>query len=879
MRVLKESFNAGEFTPRLWSRYELAKYKNGCKDLTNFVPLPHGPVTRRPGSEYITAVKTASAYTRLIPFEFSEADSYMLELGPLYCRFYRNGGQIQTVDADTLLLLHCDGINNSTTITDSGATDHSANITANGNAKLKTSNKKFGSASCNFGGATTDFISVADHADWFVDADDATVDFWVYFNTLPAASQGLWDQYEDADNYVAMHTLQAAGVHNAIAFVLRDTATFRINKSFSYAAGFNTGQWYHIALIKGWGSDSDVYAVTVNGAVLDTETYAGSWINYGAALRIGRNQAVSFDGEVDEFRFTNGTARWTTDFAPPSAQYPFGDDSGTAYEIITTYDEVSLPDLHFVQSADTMYIVHKDFVVRKLVRSDHDSWAISNVSFTNAPSEWSAGDYPRTVNFYEDRLVFGGSPDQPDTIWTSDSSDYTAFTDPVSITAATLAFVDSGPDTITDSGDGFIAAGFTAGLIITVTGSTANNGTYTIGNVTVGTLTLIASDTVTAEGASATITIKGGSTDDDKAITLTLLARKVNDIQWLSSGRKLQIGTRGEEWWAAGPSDTEPITPTDHVARRDSAWGSEHTMPVDIGDVLFFVQQGGKSIREMTYDFSKDKYVSADLNILAEHLTRTYSLSDMAYQQQPYQVLWCIRSDGTLLSLTYLKEQEVFGWAKHSLGNGVVESVATIPGDPEDEVWMVVRRTVNSATVRYVERMKTFNYGTSLEDAFFMDSGLTYNGAAITAVSGLSHLEGEAVQVLADGLVVTGLTVSSGAITLTTAASKIHIGLLNTPEFETLDAVTQDDDGTLQGILKRITNVSIRLVTSQGGLYGPDSSTTDSIPYRDTTTPFTGWTDDLSFDEQDDLTATVYLTCDEPLPFEIAAILIDLEDE
>ena len=114
---------------------------------------------------------------------------------------------------------------------------------------------------------------------------------------------------------------------------------------------------------------------------------------------------------------------------------------------------------------------------------------------------------------------------------------------------------------------------------------------------------------------------------------------------------------------------------------------------------------------------------------------------------------------------------------------------------------------------------------------------------------------------------------------MTTAASKVHIGLANTPEFETLDVVTQDDNGTLQGILKRITNVSIRLINSMGGLFGPSSSVTDSIDYRDETVLFTGWVKDLSFDEQDDVTSTVYITCDEPLPLEIAAINIDLEDE
>jgi hypothetical protein len=445
-----------------------------------------------------------------------------------------------------------------------------------------------------------------------------------------------------------------------------------------------------------------------------------------------------------------------------------------------------------------MYLVHADFVVRKLVRTAHNNWAISNVTFTDAPAAWSAGDYPRTVTFYEDRFVVGGSPDQPDTIWTSETGDYAVFT--------------------------------------------------------------------------------VGDASADKPITATLSARRINDIRWISSGRRLLIGTGGEEWWMAGPSDTEPITPADNVVRRDSSWGSAKVMPVDIGDVLFFVQRGGKSVREMIYNFNRDRYESTDMNVLAEHLTKTFKITSMAYQQNPYQILWCTREDGTLLSLTYLKEHDVVGWATHDSGDGEFECVTVIPGQTEDEVWFVVKRLIDGSTVRYIERLKPFNYGTDLDDAFFVDSGLTYDGAAATTISGLDHLEGEAVAVLADSVVVTGKTVASGSITLSTAASKVHIGLAYTPELETLDVVATDDDGPVQGEIKRIKNVSISLVDSMGGQFGPDSSNTDDIPYDDETALFTGWTRDLSFDEGFDDTSTVYITSDEPLPLEVAAISIDLED-
>ena len=872
MRVLKESFNAGEFTPRLHSRYELAKYKNGCKTLTNFVPLPQGPVTRRPGTEYIAEVADSASFTRLIPFEFSEEDSYMLEFGPLTIRYFRNGGQLQTPDAATVLLLHCDGANLSTTITDDSPTPHTC--TATGNAKLKTDQKKFGTAGCYFDG-TGDYISVPDSADFNFGSAVFTIDFWVRFDDV-AADHGFCQQYENATNYFNLWWDQSDG--ELKLNLVDDGTTITLESAWVPVAD----TWYHVAVIRGWGSVTNSFALTINGAVIGTATDTDSWSDFAAAFLVGvsTNATVLLRGYIDEFRVSKGSARWTAAFTPPTRQYPDGDSSGTAYETVTTYTQEMLADLQFVQSADVMYIVHKNVVVRQLTRSGHVNWAIANVSFTNAPTAWSAGDYPRTIQFYEDRLVFGGSPDQPDTIWTTDSSDYTNFNGQATLEAITIALVDSGPDTITDSGNGFVTAGFVAGMPITISGSTASDGTYTIATVVAGTITLIAADVLPAEAAGKKITLTGGAAADDDAITLTLLARKVNDIQWLSSGRRLLVGTRGEEWWVAGPSDTEPITPSDHVARKDSAWGSERVMPVDIGDVVFFVQQGGKTIRELVYDYQKDKYISSDMNVLAEHLTKDYEITAMAYQQNPYQILWCVRSDGTVLALTYLKEHDVFGWSKHTFGgDGVVESVAVISGDPEDEVWFVIKRTVNSSVVRYVERLSSFNFGTDIDDAFFVDCGLSYSGTAATAMSGLSHLEGEAVVALADGAGVTGLTVASGAVTLSTAASKVHIGLANTPEFETLDVVAQDDDGTLQGILKRITNVSIRLINSMGGLFGPDSSTTDSIDYRDETALFTGWVKDLSFDEQDDVTSTVYITCDEPLPLEIAAINIDLEDE
>lgn len=786
MRVLKESFNAGEVSPRLYSRYELAKYKNGCRTLTNFIPLAHGSVTRRPGFEYIAEVKDSADKCYLIPFEFSETDAYIIEAGDQYFRFYKNGGQVWTADANTKLLLHLDGPNGSQTITDNGATGHSPAVS--GSCTLSTVAKKFGSSSLETG--TLKYVTVADHADWTFGSGAFTIDFWVYLKTT-SASAGFFQHYEDANNQYRCLWNHSTEM---LYFTVEDGGVTEVTLSYNWQPSIET--WYHIAVIRGWDGNANDWAICVDGIAVDTDTVNYTISDFVGSFNIGVSLYYTI-GYIDEFRVSN-TARWTANFALPEYQYPYADESGTVYELATTYTQDMVDKLYFVQSADTMYLLHEDFVVRKLVRSGDDSWAISNVSFTNAPAAWSANDYPRTADFYEDRLAFGGSPDQPDTIWMTEVGAYTTFT---------------------------------------------------------------------ATPAAA-----------DDSLEMTLSARKVNDILWISSGRRLIIGTRGEEWWASGPSDTEPIQYDQKIAKRDTSNGSERIKPINIGDAVFYVQRNGKIIRYMEYDFGKDKYISTDISVLAEHLTRNYKIIQFAYQQHPYQILWCVREDGTLLSLTFLKEHDVIGWAKHTSSDGVFESVATIPGTSEDEVWVVIKRTIDGSDVRYIEKLKPFNFGTALEDAFYVDSGLTYQGEDATTISGLDHLEGETVVALADGLVETGLTVSSGDITLSTAAGKVHIGLAYTPEFEPLDVVNEDEDGPMQGMVKRITNISLYLIDSQGGIFGPSDSETDSIPYDDTTVLYTGWTNDLPFEGESEKEPIIHIECDEPLPLEIGAISIELED-
>jgi len=218
------------------------------------------------------------------------------------------------------------------------------------------------------------------------------------------------------------------------------------------------------------------------------------------------------------------------------------------------------------------------------------------------------------------------------------------------------------------------------------------------------------------------------NTGDDDALSYTLGSEQVNAIRWLSSGRVLGMGTLGGVFSLSSGSDELPITPTTVVVKRETSYGALGVMPKKIGNQVYYVQRNGKTIREFGYSYDLDEYTAFDATLLAEHITGN-EIIDMDYQQSPYNMLWCVRSDGEIAVLTRQIDQEVIAWSR-IVTDGSFESVAVIPGDGgDDEVWVVVNRTIENAAVRYVEYFKPMDFGDEQEDAFFVDCGLSYDTA------------------------------------------------------------------------------------------------------------------------------------------------------
>ncbi len=213
--------------------------------------------------------------------------------------------------------------------------------------------------------------------------------------------------------------------------------------------------------------------------------------------------------------------------------------------------------------------------------------------------------------------------------------------------------------------------------------------------------------------SSQAMTVWGSTVDDfenlrvgvneNDAFVFTIFASEQNRINWMLPQDLLIVGTSGDEWTVGGSDPAKTLSSTNVKVSNQSRYGSANMQALLLADVVLFVQRNGRKVREMTYSFQRDGWVSVDLTLLAEHIT-VDGITSTAYQQQPDNILWAIRGDGTLIGMTYERDQSVVGWHRH-LTDGEFESAATIHGNgTEDEVWFVVKRTVGGLSRRFIEK-------------------------------------------------------------------------------------------------------------------------------------------------------------------------------
>lgn len=588
------------------------------------------------------------------------------------------------------------------------------------------------------------------------------------------------------------------------------------------------------------------------------------------------------------------SAAFATDAAKWYAQ------TGNVYEIPSPYTEAQLSRVRWAQSTDTVYLVHGSVRPKKLTRTSHTRWTIVDLDFVDGP-------------YFDNNTTT--------TTLTPAATTGTG----VMVTASAVTGINNGQGFLaTDVGRGIrIKNGSTWGWgkiasyvsttqvtvdIVSAFAATSANATWALGQwsdttgwpqsvgfyedrlwfggTATGPQTMVASISGAYETFSPTQ--KDATVIADSGLSYTISTDDVNDIKWFSAGKVLSVLTGSAEFTVSASNLNEAITPTNIKVVRETTKGCNDARPVRIDSAALFVQASGRKVREYAYNFQTDSFQAPDMTVLSDRITRS-GIVDMDYQQEPYNIVWVVLASGLLIALTYNREQEIVGWHRHPLGgtNVKVKSVGSIPSPDgtSNELWLLVERTINGATAVAIEYLTPeVDYETAADkaDAFFVDCGLTYEGASTSTISGLSHLIGETVSILGDGAVQPDKVVSGGGtVTLDYPVTKANIGLKYKSSFLSVRWEAGGNFGTAQGKTGRIHRLALRFLESLGCKYGPSSGRLEELQFR-TPSMSMGSSPDLftgdkvvSFPGDYGTDRQVYLETEQPYPCTVLGIITD----
>ena len=757
------NFTAGELSPRLDGRNDLSKYPSGCKTLENFIVYPHGSAARRSGSQFISEVKTSSKKTRLIPFEFSTTQTYILEFGDQYIRVYKDKGQVQS------------------------------------------------------GGSAVEISTPYLEAELFdlKFAQSADVLYICHPN----------------------HEVEKLSRTSHTSWTLAD-----------------------VDFTKGPMQDANTTTTTLNPGA----TAVGTGVSLAASATTGINSGSGFQStDVGRFVFLHGGYAKITGVT---------DTTNATIEILTTL------------SASTAT----------------ENWRLGAFSDTTG--------HPSCVTFFEQRLVFAGTTNQPQTVFFSKSGDYEnmdaniggtiADSDAIIYTIASnqvnaIRFMTATRTLIIGTAGGeFSVSGGGADVAITPTNilikKQSNHGAANLDALAVGNVTLF------MQRARRKMRELAYNFDVDGYIApdMTILAEHIteggitqmayqqepNQIIWLVRGDGELIGftyqreqqvTAWHRHIFGGKFGEATITVTDFANIADN---TKIVLTKSDGTSTTFNSATSATSGKFHTTSSNNQtatnlktLIDADSDFTATVSTNTVTIKETAPQATGF--LTMTTGDTTRLAST-------------DEGKAICESVAVIPtDDTEYEVYIIMKRTINGSTKRYIEVLNTFDFTETDNTTFnFLDSQLDYNGSAVTTISGLSHLEGQTVAILADGATHANKIVCSGEISLDRSATKVKVGLAYTSLLQTMRIDAGARDGTSQSKTKRIYEITIRLFESVGVEVGPDLNNLERIPFRSSAnamdqgiTPFTG-DKEVEFRGNYETDGFVFVRQTQPLPLTILSL-------
>lgn len=800
--ISQRSFSSGEVAPALYARVDTSRYATGLKTLRNQFVMRHGGAANRPGTAFIGEVRDSTKAVRLIPFVFSDTQTYVLEFGDQYMRVIKNGDYVKLT---------------------------AQNITA------------------------------------ITNANPCVV------------------TYSGADTYANADQVYISGITGAIGTYLNGR-TFKV-------AGLNAGaNTFQLNYLDGTAVDSTAFGAYTSG------------------------------GTVEEI-----------------------------YTVTTPYLEADLPLIQYAQSADVMYLANSSYQPRTLSRVSDASWTMALFVTTS----------PATLNGIVQTFAGTGGTGSVNSYTLTALDENGQECEPI-IYANSIGVASTGsPVTLSWT----LKGGSTAPYQWAVYKKTETSGSFGFIAIVDGADTGLKDDGIPPDtsqlppqyrdlfddadefpavvalaqqrlifgasnnepekiwasliGSYANFNVSQPIEDSD-SVVFEIAGNKINKIRHVIDLGKLLILTQSSELVALGNQDGV-ITPSAVNIKTDSKNGASTLAPLLIDSTALYVQARGSAVRDLNFDYQVDGYRGNDLTVFAAHLVDGYTIDDWAYQAIPHSVVWAVRGDGTLLSLTYVREQQILGWARHDFDGGLVENVCVVPEGTEDAVYVVVQRTIDGRSVRYIERM-TQRRVDDRKDMIFMDSSLSYDGRndtattmtlsggtnwtydetltltasasfftaadvgnkiflydsagdelrltitaytsgtvvsvtphktvvaglrsaaqttwtrAVDELTGLWHLEGMDVSILADGAVVaspynasyTTATVANGTVTLDEARGVIHVGLPYISDLETLDIDTAEGE-TLSDKKKLVNRVTLHLEES-GGIFAGSQEPSGTDP-------------------------------------------------
>ena len=800
------NFTAGELSPRLDGRTDIAKYFNGCKKLQNFVVHPHGGASRRPGTIFVREVKNSAHNCRLIPFEFNVTQTYILEFGDNYFRIHKDGGTV------------VDGSSNPIEVTTPYAHTDLAKL-------------KFTQSADVMYLVHPDFsprkITRTSHTSWSIAE--------VNFLRGPMSEDNTSATPLVANGRTGSVTITAS----TSTFVSSDVGRLvRVHDGFAKIAAYSSGTSVTATVQENVEGRAELMpsftATTISFHEGDPSTTA---LEHNDRIQDSSGQFVSQGFKVGMKVTISGAST-------------SNNNESSAIVVKVTDDTILL-----APSSD--------------LTNEAAGQSVTVAGILSASTEWALGafsdvtGYPAAVAFYEQRLVFASTTTQPQTLFFSVGGSFEDFSSGVDADDALTYTLGSNQVNIirylqagrvllvgTSGGEFVVTSSEDAPLSPTnaVVKRQATYGSADIQPVQVANVTLF----VQRAKRKLRELVFDLNTDSYQAPDMTILAEHItaggikemslqqepDNVVWcvLNNGRLAGMTYRREEQVVAwhehiigGRFGECTVTVSDYA---NIAVGTTLTFTKSDGTTVTFTSEaaGASAPTDTTFGFRPhtNNNTTADniftrINAHADFTVANPSAAVVTITETNHNgtgFLSCVSSDKVRLTTT-------------DEGIAQVESLAIVPGDlDEDQVYMIVKRTINGSTARYVEYFSTFDFGSDVTDAFFVDSALSYSGTAATSMSGLSHLEAQTVAILADGSTHPTKSVASGALTVERSTTKAHIGLSFSSLLKTMRVEAGGTEGTSQAKTKRIHDVTLRLYRSVGAKVGSTENELDLIHFR-----------------------------------------------